>query len=150
MSYICERIYRDDNKDIYLECRAINKPSLFNKNVLGIEYDIVLQSDDTKIGYCDYRAGMNEELYYAGNIGYRIYEKYRGHSYAYQACLILLDIIKKEYNMDELIITTSPSNTASIVTIEKLGGVFIEECEVPRNHYLYKRGEYIKRIYRLR
>ena len=136
--------------DVYLKCISRIRPSVFNGNVRSMEYDIIRCSDEVKVGICDIRLsdGYNEELYYSGNIGYRIYEYYRGNGYAYQACLILFDILKKEYNRENIIITCSPDNIPSKVTLEKLGGELIEECEVPKDHYLYRRGETIKRIYK--
>lgn len=136
--------------DVYLIQKSKTKASSFNDYVENVEYTIMRSRDEANVGRCDIRIGENEELYYAGNIGYRIYESYRGNSYAYQACLILFDILKKEYNINELKITCSPNNIASKKTIEKLGAEFIEECEVPKNHYLYLRGEKIKRIYTIK
>ena len=143
-----KKVYKGD-KEVYLKCLGGSAPSIFNDYVESVEFDIIRVSDDVKVGRCDIRLaeGINEELYYAGNIGYRVYESFRGHSYAYQACLILFDIIKKDYNRESIIITCSPDNIPSKVTLEKLGGVLIEECDVPKNHYLYRRGETVKRIY---
>lgn len=136
--------------EVYLLRKYATAASLFNDYVESAEFDIVRNSDDVTVGRCDIRISdkENEELYYAGNIGYRVYESYRGHSYAYQACLILFDILKREYNREDIIITCSPDNIPSKITLEKLGGMLIEECEVPHNHYLYRRGETVKRIYK--
>ena len=143
-----KKVYKGDRK-VYLKSLGGSAPSIFNDYVESADFDIIRVSDDVKVGRCDIRLaeGYNEELYYAGNIGYRIYESYRGHSYAYEACLILFDILKKDYNRKSLIITCSPDNIPSKVTLEKLGGVLIEECDVPKSHYLYRRGETVKRIY---
>ena len=124
------------------------KPSIFNDYWDSYYYDIQIKSKPIKVGSCDVRLGMNEELYYAGNIGYRIFENYRGHSYAYQATKQLL-LEAKKLGMEEVIITCSPDNIASKKTIEKLNAVLIEEVDVPSNHYLYQRGERRKRIYRI-
>ncbi len=110
------------------------------------DFRIVLKETGKKIGYCDLRDGMNDSLYYAGQIGYRIQEAYRGHGYAYEAASLLLEYAK-ELGMESLIITCSPENTASRKTIEKLGGEFMEQVDVPCTHYLYRRGEPVKNIY---
>ena len=101
-----------------------------------------------KIGECDLRVGMNDELYYAGNIGYRIYEPYRGHGYAYEAAKMLMRIAREIHGFDEIILTCSPDNIASRKTLEKLGGVLVETVNVPSWHWLYKRGETVKQIWR--
>lgn len=123
-------------------------PSSYNQYAGSVYYEICLHRQTMKIGECDLRIGMNEELYYAGNIGYRIFDGWRGHSYAYEACLILFQIAKNKYHMKELIVTCSPENVASKKTLEKLGGELVETVDVPAWHWLYKRGERVKEIYR--
>ena len=125
----------------------IEQPSAWNHYVKSIYYGIYLPKTQIKVGRCDLRVGMNEELYYAGNIGYRIEEMYRGHSYAYYACLQLFEMAKNEYGMKEMILTCSPDNIASKRTLEKLEGSYIETVDVPNSHWLYQRGETIKSIY---
>lgn len=114
-------------------------------------YAVFLHGSDTKIGECDIRISKleNRELYYAGDIGYRIYDGWRGHGYAYDACIIMLKIMKEEYDRTSVLLTCSPDNAASRKTIEKAGGTYIETVDVPAWHWLYKRGEKIKEIYRI-
>ncbi|MCF0109713.1 MAG: GNAT family N-acetyltransferase [Erysipelotrichaceae bacterium] len=101
------------------------------------------------VGYCDLRLGMNEAIYYAGQIGYHVYLPYRGHGYAYQACLIMFQIAKDQ-GLNELLITCSPDNMASRKTLEKLGGVLEATVDVPKWHWLYRKGEPVKQIYRFK
>lgn len=110
-------------------------------------YGIYLHGTKKKIGYCDLRCGMSEEIYYAGNVGYRINEGYRGHRYAQKACRLLFTVAKQK-QMRELLITCSPENIASRLTLEHLGGELIETVQVPHRHWLYARGEIWKNIYR--
>jgi len=112
-----------------------------------ILYDIVLNSTGGIVGYCDLRKIHDENHYYFGNVGYRIYQPYRGHNYAYKACLLLFKAAK-EQGMDYLIITCSPDNLASKRICEKLPGYFIEQVDVPPWHQLYRQGEKVKNIYR--
>ena len=62
--------------------------------------------DQVVLGECALRVGHNQNTYYGGNIGYGIYEPYRGHHYAGKACLLLLDLAKR-HSMDHLIIAIS-------------------------------------------
>ncbi|MBR2067599.1 MAG: GNAT family N-acetyltransferase [Solobacterium sp.] len=133
--------------DVKLVLRSITKESPFSSIHEQVDFNIVLINTNEIVGKCDLRLGMNEELYYAGNIGYRIYEKYRGHRYAYQACLILFEIAKEKYGMKRLLITCSPDNYASKKTCEYLGGILLKVCDVPYDHWLYRRGETKKCIY---
>lgn len=113
-----------------------------------VHYSIVRKATNQKVGICDLRLGMNDEIYYAGQIGYRVYLPYRGNGYAYKACKKLFAIARDEYGMQDVLITCSPENVASLKTIEKLHGEFIEKTDVPQNHYLYLRGEKVKYIYK--
>lgn len=121
-----------------------------NNEASVIYYDILRSSDNKVVGYADLRVKRDDEYYYYGDLGYHIYEEYRGHNYAYYACLILFRIAKEEYGFEELIITCSPDNIASYKTLEKLKGEYLETVEVPRYTELYRRGETIKCIFRYR
>lgn len=143
--WFSRKLYEGETVDLRQEfTRSANA---FNNYVPSVIYGIYRHGSDVKIGECDLRLGMNEELYYAGQIGYRIYENYRGHGYAYAACLILFAIARDEYGMSDLLLTCSPDNIASRKTLEKLGGTLKENVDVPAWHWLYKRGETNKNIY---
>ncbi|MCI5773501.1 MAG: GNAT family N-acetyltransferase [Erysipelotrichaceae bacterium] len=117
------------------------------ESVRTIYYNMVV--GNRVVGICDLRFGYNEELYYAGNIGYSVFMRYRGNHYAYKACLLLLDIAK-QHQMPKLWITCSPDNIASRKTIEKLDAQLLEVADVPKDHWLYKNGETIKNIYEIK
>ncbi len=139
---------RLEGTTVDLELEEEVKPSRFNQYVPSFNYGIYLHGTRVRIGYCDLRVGENDELYYAGNIGYRINAPYRGHHYALDASRLLLSAAK-EKDMDHLYITCSPENIASKTTIEQLGGLFQCEEDVPVTHWLYQRGETKKLIYLL-
>ncbi len=135
-------------KSAVVDLREANSYQPHQRSSYGsVEYGIYLHNTDTRVGYIDLRFGDSEELYYAGNVGYRIDDGYRGNGYAYEACLLLLQIAKSKYKLESVWITCSPDNIASRKTIEKLGGVLLETCEVPSWHWLAKRGENIKNVY---
>lgn len=144
--FLNRELTEGDVVDLRLEARR--EPSYGNSYTASEIYAITLHGHSAKIGECDLRIGMNEELYYAGNIGYRIYEKYRGSGYACEAARMLMRIAKEKHHMTELILTCSPDNIASRKTLEKLGGELIETVNVPSAHWLYRRGEKVKNIYR--
>ncbi len=110
-------------------------------------YTIILKDIGRRIGYCDIRTSHEDELLFYGNIGYRIDKRYRGHSYAYKASLLLLKVAKK-LNMDYLFITCSPENIASDKTIQKLNATYINTLSVPIWHPLFE-SEKVKKIYRI-
>lgn len=124
------------------------KADASNQYVNSYLFNICLHDSMIVVGKCDLRVGMNEELYYLGQIGYSVIEEYRGNHYAYQACLLLFELAKEQYGMEDLIITCNPDNLPSRKTLEKLGGELIEIADVPTNHYCYKIGDYQKCIFR--
>lgn len=132
-------------KEITIEFVKEEGPSPLTSWVKDVYYAIML--NHIKVGECDLRIGMNEEIYYAGQVGYRIYFPYRGNGYAYQACLLLFEKAKEEYGMRQLYITCSPENIASDKTLQKLHGKLLALEDVPETHWLYKRGETKKKIY---
>ena len=113
-----------------------------------ISYNIIQLSNNKNIGYIDIRPTITPYLYYFGQIGYHIYPEFRGNNYAYKACLLLFELAKKEYNLNEIIITCSPDNIPSLKTLNKLNGELIETIEVPKDHELYYREEKIKCIFK--
>ena len=129
---------------------VLDRIEMINGVIKAVRFHIVLHGTMTSVGYCDLRFEMNEEMYYAGNIGYRIYTPYRGNSYAYDAAKVLLKVGFDVYGMDEIIITCSPENVPSRRTIEKLHGQLLETTAVPADHWLAQRGELVKNIYMFR
>lgn len=102
------------------------------------------------MGFCDLRVGYTPNLYYAGNIGYTIYEKYRGHHYAAKACFLLFELARK-HGMEQVIITCNPDNIASAKTCERVGGELLETVELPMDNPMrVEDGETHKKIYRVR
>ncbi|MDO4197572.1 MAG: GNAT family N-acetyltransferase [Erysipelotrichaceae bacterium] len=116
--------------------------------VPAVYYDIYTHNESKKVGTCDLRLKNDGDMYYFGNIGYNVLPSYRGHNYAYYACLLMFEIAKKEFGLNELIITCSPENKASYKILEKLDGEFIETVDVPKDHELYLNGEKVKCIFR--
>ena len=102
-----------------------------------------------EMGVCDLRIGHNGNTYYGGNIGYRVYEAYRGHHYAGKACFLLFALARK-HHMEHLIITCNPDNLASRKTCEYVGGQLVEIAELPAdNNMRLESGETEKCIYRV-
>ena len=101
-----------------------------------------------KMGVCDLRIGHNENVYYGGNIGYRVEPPYRGHHYAAKACLLLFDLARK-HGLDWLIITCNPDNWPSRKTCEWAGGQLTAIVDLPEtNDMRIEAGETEKCIYR--
>lgn len=117
----------------------------------GIEtyvYDIVVPSLERTVGRCEYRVESGQDLRYYGNIGYVIYVPYRGHHFAYKACLALIALMKgKIKGLQEIVITCNPENIASKKTIQKLGCDYVETVDIDPRHELFRMGDVQKEVY---
>ena len=92
----------------------------------------ILDRTGTQVGGCNLRLGHSKALYYAGNIGYKIDEPYRGHRYAGKACRLLFELARRQ-GMEYVIIVCAPSNQPSRKTCERLGGELLEIAELPED-----------------
>ena len=113
----------------------------------SVVFEIRRHGSLTAIGRCDLRLGMNEGLYYAGQVGYTVYPPYRGHHTALKACRILFQLAREKYGMSSLIITCNPDNLPSRRTLEHLGGTLKEIVRIPQDHYLVRYGDVEKCIF---
>ena len=102
--------------------------------------------DDEEVGVVDLRVGYSESLYYGGNIGYRIHEKFRGNNYATRACRLLAKVAKL-HKMSLLCITNDINNLASKRICEKLGAQSRRMTMVPKNSPIRKDGQIFQNVY---
>ena len=79
-------------------------------------YIYAIMVDSIEVGRLTFREGTMQQHYFDGHIGYHIDEAYRGHHYAYQACLLL----QKQLQFHQVILTCDPHNQASLRTIQKI------------------------------
>lgn len=128
------------NSEIYL--KLIEKVDAdIEKGYVPVYYFSICHcTDDVEVGQCDLRIRHNPNTYYSGNMGYSVYEQYRGNHYAGKACLLLLKLAKK-HGMDEIIITCAPENIASQKTCAYIGAELKRILEVPAWHNLFKDGQ---------
>ncbi len=106
----------------------------------------ILDDAGEDVGHVNVRVGDTEHVRLAaGQIGFGIEEKHRGHGYAGKACLALAGWIGG-FN-DHVLITADPDNAVSIRTIERIGGRFLDEVDVPEGDPHYLRGSLRKRRY---
>ena len=129
---------------IYLVCLEKNHGNPEKKYVPAYKFAVCKNGE--KIGNIDLRIGYTDGLYYGGQIGYNIDEKYRGNGYAGRACRLLLPVIKA-HNMKKLLITNNPANKASMRVCEKLGLKLLRVARLPQWHDLYKEDRHFSNIY---
>jgi predicted acetyltransferase len=107
----------------------------------------ILTKDGSNAGHVNFRIGDTAHVQIcAGHIGFEIAESFRGHGYAFQACLAIAPFVRTVY--DSVIITCDPDNHVSRRTIEKLGAVYVDEVLIPPHEPMYQRGLRSKLRYR--
>jgi len=135
---------------IRLVCTAKN-PAIPEKKYVPA-YDFAICKGGEKVGEINLRIGYagfgpdESSLYYGGQIGYNVDEKYRGNGYAGRACR-LLSPVAKAHGMTKLLITNNYINTASRRVCEKLGARFLRVARLPEWTDLYKDGQRFSNIF---
>ena len=92
------------------------------------------------LGTIDIRIGENDNTYYAGHIGYRVHEPFRGNHFAEKACRLIIRIARA-HGMKAVVITCNPDNLPSRRTIERLGARFEGIVDIPKTNELYHYGD---------
>lgn len=106
----------------------------------------ILDAAMADVGHINVRVGESEHVRLAaGHIGFEIKEPYRGHRYAMKACLAVSPWLSGLGA--RFLITVDPDNIPSLRTIERIGAVFVDEVEVPKNDPHFARGSRRKRRY---
>jgi predicted acetyltransferase len=106
----------------------------------------ILTIEGLDIGHINFRVGNTDHVrFFAGHIGFMIHEPFRGHGYARQACEAIVPLVRTV--CENVIITCDPDNIPSRRTIERLGGVFIDEVAVPPDDPHFQQGSRCKRRY---
>jgi len=135
------------NDEIFLKLDKYIDQDLEKKWAATYQFKICLVCGETEVGLCDFRVGNTEKLYFLGNIGYKVFEQYRGNYFAGKACILLLDLARK-HEMKYLYITCNPDNYASRKTCEYAGGILESIIDLPTDNEMYLKGEMQKCIYR--
>ncbi len=93
---------------------------------------ITLAGSRREIGQISYRDGESRCVFYYGHIGYHIDEPFRGHHYAWRACLLIEEEIYRS-GKTTVVITCDPDNIPSRKTCERLGCLLEGTVCVPRD-----------------
>ena len=135
------------DSEIKLVLRETKEAIPERKHVPVYCFDIALL-DGTVVGNCSLKIWHTQVIWFAGNIGYEVYEPYRGHRYASKACRLLFKLAIM-HDLDYVIITCNVTNEASERSIQLAGGMFIEESDVPQDYEQYQRGSKRVKIYKI-
>ncbi len=128
------------DEEIYLQLQAAVEAEELTGNLPTYYFKIRRRSDDVELGRCDLRIGTNCKTAIDGNLSFTIYPAWRRHHYAGKACLLLLQLAL-QHQMESLIITCRPENTASRKTCLRLGAQLQEIFTLPAGHDLRRNGQ---------
>lgn len=107
-------------------------------------FEMIRLPEGKEIGAVDLRVGNTHDVVtYAGHVGYRVYEEFRGHRYAARSTQLLYDLARR-HGIRDLWITCDPDNAPSRRTCELLGGELVSTVPVPKSHAYYKTGSRAK------
>lgn len=113
-------------------------------------YQFSMQCDQEVAGVIHLRVGNHPSLInHLGHIGYEVFPRFRGRSFAQRATQLLLPLAKLN-GMKDLWITCNPDNHASRRTCEKLGATYVNTIPVPEDSPMYAAGDRQKRRYHIR
>jgi predicted acetyltransferase len=110
-------------------------------------FDITV--DGGRVGGIDFRLGASDFIVrFAGQIGYGIEQRHRGHRYAARAVRLLAPLARA-HGLVPLWITCNPDNLASRRTCELAGAQLVEIVDLPPDCDMYAKGDRQKCRYRL-
>jgi tagatose 1,6-diphosphate aldolase len=91
-------------------------------------------SADEVMGGINIKAGYTENIIkYRGNIGFTVFEQFRGRHYSARSCLLLVPVLKM-LGMNPIWITCNADNHASRSNIERIGAEYQETLTIPNDY----------------
>lgn len=135
-----------DNK-IFLSLVGTFEADTMRKWVPFYQFKICLL-DGTPVGECNLKIDNTILTKYCGNIGYNIYEQYRGNHYSLKASKLLLQLAIK-HKLKYVLINCEPTNKASNRICKLLNAEFIKTVNIPKTHEMYEQGTQEINIYKI-
>jgi predicted acetyltransferase len=111
-------------------------------------FTICLCSNNAQVGEINLRIGYNQNIYYGGNIGYKVFPQYRGNHYALKACTLIIQLAR-QHNMKTLLLTCDPDNFPSRRTCELLGAKLLQILALPPENEMVHEGHLQKCQYEI-
>jgi predicted acetyltransferase len=89
---------------------------------------------DEELGSINIRTGYTENIVkYRGNIGFGVFEKFRGKYYSARSCLLLVPVLKL-LTLNPVWITCNVDNEASRKNIERIGAEYLGTVTIPSDY----------------
>lgn len=121
-----------DKTELYEEwLKAVTNnanPKTVNPNWVLTDTFFALDENKEIIGIIDFRHSLNDFLINLGNCGYSVRPSKRNNGYATEMLRQILEVAKKA-GLNEIHLSVERSNTPSIKTITKNGGIYERSFE---------------------
>lgn len=99
--------------------------------IFGYYFSMMNTLSGEEMGTINIRAGYTENIVmYRGDIGYSVFEQFRGNHYSARSCILLVPVIKM-LKMNPVWITCNKDNNASRNNIEKIGAEYQDTLTIP-------------------
>ncbi len=136
--FLTPPLLRDN--DLLLSLARTTPADPGKKHVPGYLFLMVHLPDRAIAGVVSLRIGNPEtDLYFPGQIGYRVRKTYRGRHYAERSLKLILPFARK-HGWKSLWISCRPDNAASRKCCEHNGGKLHEMTGMPEWHEMYGQG----------
>jgi predicted acetyltransferase len=100
-------------------------------------FTMINSSTGNEMGGINIKAGYTENIVnYRGNIGFTVYDSFRGKHYSARGCVLLIPVIVI-LEMTPVWLTCNIDNIPSKRNIERIGAIYIDTVKVPEEYYPY-------------
>lgn len=113
---------------LFKEIKPVTEP---DTNVSAYHFSMQNTLTNEEMDGINIKAGYTENIKkYRGNIGFTVFEPYRGNYYSARSCILLLTVLKI-LEMNLVYLTCNLDNYASRKNIERIGAVYQETVTIP-------------------
>lgn len=128
------------HRDGELELRLVgnSKATMPDNTIDTLHFKMINTKTNNEMGELNCRLGYSENIVqYRGNIGFTVYEQFRGHEYAKRSCLLLVKLLQ-DLDLSVIWLTCNKNNIPSKKTIENIGATFVEIKAMPESYEFLK------------
>lgn len=117
--------------DLELVLREISGASSPDQTLSNCAFKMIHRPSGAEAGTLNLRVGYTQNVtQYRGNIGYIVFEAYRGQHYSSRSCSLLVPLLKK-IQFSPIWFTCNIDNIPSRKSIERVGALYVDTTVVP-------------------
>lgn len=124
--------FRQVDGNLSLEFHRRDKTTAPDNKIFSYKFKIIDTDTGQEAGNINLKAGYSKNIVnYRGNIGFTIYENFRGNHFASKACRLLIPLFKI-LDMPKIWVTCNVNNHASQKSIAAFGATYIDTRTIPK------------------